>query len=165
MNILDRYIGTAVVTNFLLALAGLLAVFSVINLSQELKDVGSGQYHVGQALWFVALTLPTEAYKLFPAAALLGTVNGLGTLASRNEIVAMSAAGLSRARLTWSVMQAAALLMVTAGVLGDFAAAPLAHRARTARSIAISGGSLLSTSNGLWAREGSRFVNIRTPVL
>jgi lipopolysaccharide export system permease protein len=164
MKTLDRYVGLAVASNFLFALAALLAVFSVINLTQELKDVRSGQYGVGQALLFVVMTLPTEAYKLFPAAALLGGVNGLGMLASRNELVAISAAGVSRARLTWSVMQAASCLMVAAVLLGEFVAAPLAQHARTQRSVVVSGGSVLTTVHGVWTRDRSRFVNIRTPL-
>lgn len=165
MKILDRYIAATVAANFAFALGGLLAVFSVINFTQELKDVGTEQYALSEALWFVLMTLPVEAYSLFPAAALLGTVNGLGALASHNEIVAISAAGLSRQRLTQSVMQAAAFLMVLTVVVGEFIAAPMAQRARTRRSIAVSGGSVLSTAKGVWARDGSTFVNIRTPLL
>lgn len=165
MKILDRYIAATVAINFGLALAGLLAVFSVINLTQELKDVGTEQYGLSQALWFVLMTLPVEAYSLFPAAALLGTVNGLGALASRNELVAISAAGVSRGRLTRSVMQAAVWLMMLTVVVGEFVAAPLAQQARARRSVAVSGGTILSTANGVWARDGSRFVNIRTALL
>jgi lipopolysaccharide export system permease protein len=163
MKVLDRYIGGNVAGSFLVALAALLAVFSVINLTQELKDVGSGSYGAGAALLFVALTLPAEAYELFPAAALLGAVLGLGTLATNSELVAMAAGGLSRQRLVRAVLGAAFALMIAAVVLGELVAAPLSMRARSSRSVAVSGGSILSTATGVWARDGSTFVNIRTP--
>lgn len=163
MKVLDRYVGGTVAGSFLVALAALLAVFSVINLTQELKDIGSGNYGAGAALLFVALTLPTEAYELFPAAALLGAVLGLGTLATHGELVAMAAGGLSRERLVRSVFGAALGLMVAAVLLGELVAAPLSMRARSSRSVAVSGGSILSTAHGVWARDGSTFVNIRTP--
>jgi lipopolysaccharide export system permease protein len=163
MNILDRYVGGAVAGSFLVALAALLAIFSVINLTQELKDVGTGNYGAGAALLFVALTLPAEAYELFPAAALLGAVLGLGTLATHSELVAMAAGGLSRRRLVRSVLGSAFTLMIAAVLLGELVAAPLAMRARSGRSVAVSGGSILSTAHGLWARDGSTFINIRTP--
>ncbi len=164
MKILDRYVAAVVGGHFLLALAALLAVFSVINLTEELKDVGTGQYVVRQALWFVLMTLPNEAYQLFPAAALIGTVNGLGMLATHNELVALGAAGLSRERVTGSVLQAGACLMLAAALLGELVAAPASQRARAERSVAISGGLLLSTPQGVWARDGSQFVNVRTPL-
>jgi lipopolysaccharide export system permease protein len=106
--------------------------------------------------------LPNEAYWLFPAAALLGTVNGLGALATSNEIVAMQAGGVSRLRLTGAVLVAAGILAVTAVALGEGLAGPLASHAHTRRSLALSGGLGLGTANGIWARDGSRIVNIRT---
>jgi lipopolysaccharide export system permease protein len=164
MKILDRYVVAVVGLHFLLALAALLAVFSVINMTQELKEVGSGGYGVRDALWFVVMTLPAEAFQLFPAAALIGTVNGLGALVSHNEVIALSAAGVSRSRLTGAALQAAALLAVGAVVIGEVVAPPASQRARAERSAAVSGGLLLSTPTGLWARDGSTFVNIKTPL-
>jgi lipopolysaccharide export system permease protein len=164
MRILDRYVAAVVIAHFLLALAALLAVFSVINLTQELGDVGAGGYAVRHAFSYVLLTLPTEGYELFPAAALIGTVNGLGMLASHNEIVALGAGGISNGRLVRAVLQAGACLVVCAVALGELVAAPTSQRARAARSIAISGGLLLSTPQGVWLRDGLEFVNIRTPL-
>jgi lipopolysaccharide export system permease protein len=165
MGRLDRHVAATIGSSFLTAMAALLAVFSVINFTQELREVGSGHYRMADALRFVILTLPSEAYKLFPAAALLGTVNGLGALARQSELIAMSASGVSRGRLTWYVLQAAICLMVAATLLGELVAAPLAQRARTQRSVAVTDGSVLSTVNGIWARDGATFVNVRAPFI
>jgi lipopolysaccharide export system permease protein len=164
MNTLDRYITRTLTANFILALAALLAIFSVVNLMQELADVGTGSYDLSHALRFLLMTLPAEAYKLFPAAALLGAVLGLGTLASHNEILSILAAGVSRARLTGAVLQAAALLVVVAVVLGEFVAAPLTRVAQAERSVALSHGMSLTTANGVWTRDGMRFINVRHPL-
>jgi lipopolysaccharide export system permease protein len=160
MKILDRYIATVVLRHFVIALAALLAIFSIITLTEELRLAGTPGYGVGPALRFVALTLPAEAYTLFPASALLGTVIGLGELLRHNELVALQAAGVSRARLTVSVMAVAALLAVAAVGLGEVIGAPLSQQARTRRALALSGGQTLNTASGLWIRDGSRFVNI-----
>jgi lipopolysaccharide export system permease protein len=162
---LDRYVGGTVALNFLAALAALLAIFSVVNLSRELDDVGMGDYGVRQALWVVLMNLPMEAYRLVPAAALLGGVNALGGMAGRNEIVAMMAGGVSRGRLVRSVMQVAALLVLLLVFFGELAAAPLAQRAETVRSIALSSRKAMATSHGFWARTGAAFVNVREPLL
>lgn len=162
LPILDRYLAVTVALNFLFALATLAVVFTVINTTDELQRVGAGRYGVPQALWFVVLTLPNEVYRLFPAAALLGTVVGLGGLAYRNELIAIATAGVSRTRVVWSVLQLAAVLVVAGVLFSEFVAAPLTYRARTERSVALSGGRTLTAANGVWTRAGSSFVNMRT---
>jgi lipopolysaccharide export system permease protein len=159
---LDRYIAINVILNFGFALAALSAVFSVINATEELQRVGAGGYGVGEALWFVLLTLPNEVYALFPAAAVLGIAIGLGGLGHRNEIIALAAAGISRLRIVWSVMRVALALAAAGLLLSELVAAPLAYHARSERSVALSGGSMLTVTGGVWARAGSSFVNVRT---
>jgi lipopolysaccharide export system permease protein len=161
MKTLDRYLAATIGLHFLSALAVLLAIFSIISFMDELGDVGTGDYGLGEAMWFVFLTLPNEAYRLTPAAALLGTVTGLGGLASAHEIIAMGAAGISPARLSRSALQAAAGMMLAALLLGELVAAPLVRKAQGERSSALSGGLALGTASGFWARDGTSFVNAR----
>ncbi len=161
MNLVDRHLGLAVIRSFGQALAALLAVFTVLNLSEELRAVGEG-WSVARALGFVALTLPSEAYALFPAAALLGAVLGLGRLASDQELVALQAAGVSPLRLTRAAFLATVLLAALGVGLGELIAAPLSQRAHAQRALAVSGGRALSTASGLWLRDGSSFVNVGT---
>jgi lipopolysaccharide export system permease protein len=163
MRILDRYVARAVATGTSLALGALLAIFSVVNLLEELGDGGAGAYGWREALSFVALTLPAEALALAPAAALLGSLMALGRLGSANELVAMEAAGISRGRLVRAVLQAAALIAVAAGLNGELVAAPLARHAYRLRAAASSPAPKLETAGGLWIRDGSRVVNVRRP--
>jgi lipopolysaccharide export system permease protein len=162
LPILDRHIAITVALNFCFALAALAAVFSVINATEELQRVGTGRYGVGEALWFVLLTLPNEVSALFPAAAVLGNVIGLGGLAHQNEIIALAAAGVSRRRIVWSVMRVTLALAVAGVLLNELVAAPLTSRARSERSVAMSGGSILTVAGGVWVRLGSSFLNVRT---
>lgn len=158
----DRYVAITVAQSFAFALAALVAVFSVINATEELQRVRGGQYGVREALWFVLLTLPNEAYALFPAAAVLGNAIGLGGLAHRNEILALASAGLSRGRIVWSALRIALGLVVLGTAMHELVAAPLTYRARTERANALSDGRLLVAGGGVWARAGSRYVNLRT---
>jgi lipopolysaccharide export system permease protein len=161
MKILDRYIGAAVVLNAVYALLTLVAVFSVISLMEELRDIGTGEYGAAAALRYVALMLPTQAFEMFPAAALLGSVTGLSQLANHHELVGMQAAGVSPARITAAVLLAAALLVASAAAVGELVAAPLAQRAQSNRALAMSSGEAMTGSGGMWARSGTRFVNVR----
>lgn len=163
MRILDRYIARTVATGAALALGALLAIFSIINLLEELADAGKGAYGWRQALLFVTLTLPDEALALAPAAALLGSLMALGRLGAANELVAMEAGGVSRARLVRSVLQVAALIGLVAVVQGELVAAPLARQAYRLRAAASSPVPTLETAGGLWIRDGARIVNVRRP--
>ena len=160
MNILDRYVAGEVLRHFGYALAALLAIFFVINLTEELRLADTPGYGAGQALRFVLWMLPSEAYGLLPAAALLGTVLGLGGLVGNHEVVALQAAGVSRRRLVGAVLVAAVLLAGFGVGLGEFVAAPLSQQARRQRALALSGGRTLSAASGLWLREGSQFINV-----
>lgn len=160
MSLIDRYVASTVIRHFAYALAGLLAVFTVVTLSGELRSAGRPGWGVGQALWFVALTLPSEAYSLFPAAALLGAVLAFGRMASDNEIVALQAGGVSRFRLIAAALMAAVVLAVVGAALGETIAAPLNQRAHARRALTFSSGGALSVTSGLWLRDGARFVNV-----
>jgi len=160
VSILDRYVAGEVLRHFAYALVALLVIFSVINLTEELRLADTPGYGPGQALRFVLWTLPSEAYALLPAAALLGTALGLGSLVGNREVVALQAAGVSRVRLVGAVLGAAVVLAVLGAGLGEFVAAPLSQRARGQRALALSGGRTLSAASGLWLREGSQFINV-----
>jgi lipopolysaccharide export system permease protein len=159
---LDRYFAVIVAQSFGIALVTLLAIFTVINATEELQRVGPSEYSARQALWYILLTVPAEAYALFPAAAVLGAAIGLGGLAHRNEIIALATAGVSRMRIVWSALRIALALIVVGVLLSELVGAPLSYRARTERAIALSGGRILSEAGGVWARAGPSFVNLRT---
>ena len=161
MKILDRHIADSIARGTLIALGALTAVFSAITAIDELKHVGDGPYGMHDVLHFVLLTAPHEAYQLLPAATLARRDHRAGGLARDHELLAMAAAGVSRLRLLGSVLSVTAALAVGGMLLGEFVAAPLAARAHTARSIAVSAGLTITGADGLWTRIGSSFVNLR----
>jgi len=161
MQILDRYIGRHVAFSTLLVVGVLLTLFVFIAFVDELGKVGKGRYGTWQAFQYVLLTTPRLAYQLFPASALLGTTIGLGMLASNSELVVMRAAGVSLARIIVSVMKIGLLFVVLTLIIGE-AIAPAAERyAQTLRSVAMSDKLILRGKDGLWARDGNSFVNVR----
>ena len=162
MKILDRYIGRTVIDSTLTVLIVLLAIFSFFNFIDELEDIGRGTYSLANAAWVVVLSIPGLAYSLFPIAALLGALLGLGTLVERNEIAVVRCAGVAKLRIVGSVMKAGVLFMFVAVLLGEVVF-PLAEReARNLRAAAIADRVSATSEHGFWARDGSSFVNIRT---
>jgi lipopolysaccharide export system permease protein len=161
MTILDRYLATHVIWGTLLALCVLLALFTFVALADELGDVGKGEYTVVRAFEYMLLALPQRAFLLFPFAALVGTLVGLGTLSSSSELTVMRASGLSATRISVTVLTAGLGLAIVSMLVGEFIA-PLSERlAHERRSVAISSRIDVNTNYGFWVRDGSSFVNIR----
>jgi lipopolysaccharide export system permease protein len=162
MKTLDRYLGASVVSGFLIVMVVMLPVFSFLVFVDELEDVGKGDYDALDALVFVLLTAPERILDLAPVTALLGGIVSLGGLASRNELVAMRAAGISILRLSWSIAKAVAAIMLIIAVLTQFVAPPIHQYAEKRRSLAISGSVTLLKDEGFWSRDGRRYINVRT---
>jgi lipopolysaccharide export system permease protein len=158
---LDRYIVGRVAGGWMIVLLLLASVFSLQTFLEELDNIGRGRYHLLSALAFVALTLPDRLVQLVPVTALLGTLVGLGTLASGSELVAMQATGVSARRVGWAVLKAGAVLVVIALALAQYVAPPLDQIAQTRRTLEISAASDLRTAHAFWSRDGTRFLNVR----
>ena len=159
-SILDRYIARSVLVTSLLSLAVLSGLSSLIRFVEQLKSVGRGSYTVAEAGLFVLYSLPRDIEVFFPMAALLGGLIGMGMLASNSELVVMLAAGRSRLNIVGSVMKAAVIMMLAVMAMGEWVAPELESHGRELRARAISGGSLISAQQGIWARDGMNFVNI-----
>jgi lipopolysaccharide export system permease protein len=158
-NLHDLYVGRVVLVTVLLVWAVLVGLDVINAVSSELNDLGKGSYSFGHAVAFVAYTIPRRAYMMFPTAAVIGALMGLGQLATSSELIALRAIGLSRRRLSLSVAITLALLtglmvlsMETVGSWGQ----TQADRVRTS---AITNNSAAATYSGLWAREGNFFLN------
>ena len=160
ISILDAYIGRTVLKTSLLALAVLSGLSALIRFVEQLKSVGRGSYGVVDAGIFVLYSMPRDIEVFFPMAALLGGLIGMGMLASNSELVVMMAAGRSRLNIIQSVMKAAVVMMLAVMAIGEWLAPTLEAQGRELRAQEISGGSLISAQQGVWAKDGMNFVNI-----
>ena len=161
MRILDRYIGVAVASHTLVVMLVFIALFSFASFVGELDYIGRGKYGILQSVYYVALTLPSLIYQLFPPVALIGSMVGLGMLSSGSELVAIRAAGVSMGRIILSVMKVGALLMVVAVIVGEWLAPQAEYYGQTMRSAALAERISLKTKSGFWARDGHNFIHVR----
>ena len=161
MTLLDRYIGRSVALGTVAALLVLLTLLSFLTLMDELQDVGKGRYAVGDAFQFMFMVVPRYAYEVFPIAALLGTLVGLGGLANHSELIAIRAAGISYMRIVLAVLKTGVLMMLAALLIGELVAPYSEQHAQRMRSELQSEQVTLKTKYGFWARDGGAFVNIR----
>lgn len=161
MRIINRYIATNVVASTVTVLLALLGIFTFFALIDELEEVGRGSYGIGQVIVYVLLSAPSLAYELFPMAALIGSLLGLGGMMRDGEITVIRCAGVSKLRVVVSVMKAGVMFVGVAVCVGELLAPPAESYARQYRSMAINDRIALKTQNGFWVRDGDSYINIR----
>jgi len=160
MKLLDRYIAAAMAKGTgvaLLVIMGLNVFFSII---EEIDELDKGSYGISKMLEYVALTLPRGIYELFPTAALIGGLSGMGALAVNGELVAMRASGLSVWRIVRSVMQAGLVLLVVVVALGEGLAPVAEQYAQRLRAGALEKHVSFMGREGVWVRDESRYIYV-----
>ncbi len=161
MKLLDRYIGKAVLLSTGVVMFVLLALFAFATFAGELEKVGKGTYDASMAIQYTLLVLPGLAYQLFPIVILLGSIIGLGMLASQSELIVVRAAGVSIRRIVWTVMKAGGILLALMMVIGEFVAPKAEFTAQNMRAEAMSGQVSFRTERGLWARDGLDIIHVK----
>lgn len=159
----DVYVGRTVLFTVLVVWLVLLGLDAIMALSGEAGKIGQGHYSFGHALAWVAYTLPRRAYTLFPMAAVIGALMGLGQLAATSELTALRAVGLSRRRIAVSVAISLSLLTVLMVVNGETLSPWAQNRADALKASARYNTDMtMARYSGLWAREGDTFLNAQT---
>ena len=160
----DRYIARTAVLGTLLVWVSLTLLMAMFSLLTEFQKTAAN-YGTGDAFWFVVQTGPRLAYQIFPVSALLGSLLGIGSLASANELVAFRTAGVSRLRLASAAMAGALLISIPAMAIGEWIAPGAEQHARAVRWNEMSGQVLIGGPSGTWMRDGNDIVNIRRPLI
>ncbi len=161
MTILDRYIRNHVISATLLVVLILVGVESFIEFIGQLSSIGKAHFGILQVLFYVSMQLPSDLYQLFPMAGFLGSLMGLGRLASSSQLIVMRSAGVSIAQIVWSVIKAAVIMIVVVTFIGEWLAPKLQFNAYKIRSQALLHAPKgLQSLNGVWLRQGNSFVSI-----
>ena len=164
LRIANLHIGKSAIAGILLAWTLLLAMDAFLALIAEISDLDRGDYTLRDAFTVIALTIPRRAYDLFPTAAVVGTLLGLGALAVSSELVAYRAAGVSRLRIAMAAVLACATLLIPVLAMGEFVAPAAEVRANELKIQAREGDMGLARKSGLWIRSGDTFLNARRPL-
>lgn len=160
MNILDRYIGQAVITGVATVLTIFIVLYELFAFAGDADMIGKADYTLWVAIKNSLFLVPQHIYELFPLSMLLGTMLGLGWLANHNELVVIRMAGVSLMRIVGAIMKTAMMLMLLAMVLGEAIAPPLLQYAKEQRLKALHRTINVNTDYGLWARDGETYINV-----
>ena len=161
MKILDRYIALAIAAGTGIALLAIVGLDVFFNIIGQMDRVGTGTYTFWKMIQYVALTTPQTIYELFPMAALLGSLLGMGMLAANSELVAMRASGVPVWRIVQSVLQAGVLMLVVVIMLGELVVPTAEHYGQKIRAAATNKGASFLGTLGLWVRDDDYYINIK----
>ncbi|MCB1725236.1 MAG: LPS export ABC transporter permease LptG [Gammaproteobacteria bacterium] len=161
LSILDRYIGTTMLKATGMALLILVILLALFGLIDEMDDVGTGSYGLRDAFLVAMLEAPGYVFEVFPVAALIGSLIGLGAMASHGELMAMRGSGFSLRQIVLAVMKTGLAMMLLIFLFGELVAPASEEWANQHRTEKLQGKVTLKTRYGFWARDGRAFVNIR----
>ena len=161
MDTLRAYLAREIYAATLFVFVAFLALFAFFDLINELTDLGKGGYRLQHAIAYVALTVPSHVYELFPLAVLIGTLYALSHLAANSEYTVMRSSGLAPWRAMSTLFRIGVVFAVATLIFGEWIA-PVSERA--AKQLKLSAtSSIVATEfhTGLWVKDDRRFVNVR----
>ncbi|UDG81421.1 Lipopolysaccharide export system permease protein LptG [Candidatus Profftia lariciata] len=161
IKVLDRYIALNIFSTIIETLLILVALSGIIKFIDQLRKIGENDYSAISAGVYTLLSLPKDIEIFFPMSALLGALLSLGMLAQYNELIGMQSAGYTILQIVSSVMKITIPLVILTMVISEWIAPQGEQAARNYRAQKIYGSSLLSTQNGLWAKDGNNFIYIK----
>lgn len=161
MKVLNAYIAREVLKGAAIAALVLLSLLNFFTFTDEMGDLGEGDYGLKQIFQYLALTSPRDFYELMPSAALLGSLVTLGNMGNHRELLAMQVAGASKFRIVWAVLRAGLMLAAFSALIGEYVAPPAERAARELKSRAMKHQVASRTKYGFWVRDDNVFINIR----
>ncbi len=162
MKIVQRYLGKTIITATLLVILVVVALEVFVNFVGEMGDLGQGDYGPYQAFLYVLLGIPQAIYNLFPMAAMLGVIVGLGSLAAHNELMVLRTSGVSVWQIASMVLKTVLAMIVVMMLVGVYIAPQMLHWAERQKGLQTSGGQAITTQQGTWLKNSNTYIHIQS---
>ncbi len=162
MKIITRYVWKTLLGTILLSMFLVFGIDLIFSFVSEVRYLGKGDYTFWHMIIFNLLSMPQTIYQMFPMASLVGTLMGLGVLASHSELIVIRAAGISINQIMGMVIKLSFILAFFAWCLGEWVAPTTDKIAQNQKAVVLSGGQTLKTEHGVWLRDNNKFINIRS---
>ncbi len=161
MTIIERYIGRTVISSIFVTLGVLVGISTLFRFIEQLKYIGRADFTALTAGLYSLFLIPQDLEAFFPMAAMIGGLVGLGALATNSELVVMQAVGLSKANVVTAVLKSSTVMILAMMIFSEWGVPEAVKSAQELKTQAISGGQVYSAEQGVWAKEGDSFVNIK----
>ncbi|MDX1443674.1 MAG: LPS export ABC transporter permease LptG [Gammaproteobacteria bacterium] len=160
MMIIGRYIARHVIGGTLMVALLLMALSAFLALVAQFDDFHNN-YGMVEAIQFTVLSMPQQVYELFPMSVLLGSLIGLGAMASSNELTVMRASGVSIFQLAGASLVGGLVLALLCLGLGELVAPPAEQHAKQLKASTRLNQVSYIARGGVWARDDDVFLNVR----
>ncbi len=161
MKLLDHYIAATVLRGFLLILAVLTVLFSLLAFVEQLGFVGQGQYTAKDALICMVLTAPYRVVQIAPVSMLLGALLALGGLARNSELIAFRALGVSEMQIVGALMKLSVPVIVALFLIAQFVIPPGQLMAQHVQAEASGEAAPLRSAGGFWVERDHQYLNVQ----
>ena len=159
MRQLDAYIGKGVIWAFLAVAFVLLGLDYALTFIDQVKRVNQ-YYSITNLLEVLLLRLPGKFAEYIPIASLIGTLVGLGALASTSELTVISAAGVPLARIGWAAIKPILIISLIGVGISEFIAPEADQKADLIVKLRKQRASENIISGGVWLRSDSNYIYI-----
>ncbi|MEL0637337.1 LPS export ABC transporter permease LptG [Marinomonas sp. TI.3.20] len=159
MNKIDRYVASSVLWSFLIVMFVLLGLDTAIAFIDQIKKV-SDDYTVQSIFQVLMYRLPGKFAEYVPISSLIGTLMGLGTLASTSELTVMRAAGMPIWRIGFSACQPIILVALIGMGLSEFVAPAAEQKANLVEKLQDQKQGNFALTGGVWLKADNNFVYI-----
>ncbi len=158
-GVLDRYIGRTIFNTIMMTLFMLVSLSGIIKFVDQLKKSRPGSYALGAGL-YTLLSVPKMCRFSSRWRRCLAPCWAWGCWRKRSGTGGDAGLRLTRLQVALAVMKTAIPLVLLTMAIGEWVAPQGEQMARNYRAQQMYGGSLLSTQQGLWAKDGHNFVYI-----
>lgn len=161
MKIVEKYLAHTVLTSIALTLAVLVGISTLFKFIDQLNHIGKGEFNFVTAAIYSIYMVPQDVEIFFPMAAMIGGLIGLGSLAQSSELVVMQAIGMSKTNVVSAVLKSSIGLILIMMIFSEWGVPQASKAAKELKTQAISSGQLYSGEQGVWAKDGASFINIK----
>jgi lipopolysaccharide export system permease protein len=159
--ILFRYLSRHIYKGSAMVLLILISLNLFYAMVRELDHVGHGDYGIWQMFQYLILKIPAVMVEFIPLAVLLGSILGLGSLASGSEIIAMQSSGVSVKKLVISVTFSAFGIALFSLLLANMVV-PVSETYSTEFRIShLQSRPSMKGRSGVWIKDENNVIHIR----
>ena len=160
MSILQRYIAKTILKSTLLIVSLVVGISYLLNFLGELRDIGTGEYGLIQAITHSILELPHNVSQFFPMLVLLGGLMGMSVLAANQELAILRISGMSIYKILRSIFKIAIPIIIFGLIIGEVLSPKLHYQASKQKFMAQNRGQAVATPAGIWLHEGNNFFHV-----
>ena len=160
-KIIDRYIARVLLSAVCAVLIGICALDFLFGFLDELSLVNDAGYGPLQVLVYVALQIPKRMFEFTPVSVLIGSLVGLGVLASQSELVVLRATGLSVVRIVLIGCKAVLWVLVFNFALVQWLIPEANLYAQSYRAVHLSEGGELKLRSTNWQKDGDDIIHFQ----